>query len=146
MPLDPLPPDLAELEAGLAHRAGPAPPAGLRDRLLAAVAAELPAPAAPHRPRGRWDIVWRVAAGIALMLNLGMAVMNGVRFERWAALPDDGLAISWRPPLDSLDATDPLQRAAAGALADLKPAPDIGRLGRSIFDYRDEENPRWATP
>ncbi|HEX4609925.1 MAG TPA: hypothetical protein VH092_17155, partial [Urbifossiella sp.] len=67
----PLPPPLAALERELAARPGAAPPAGLRDRVLAAVGRELDT---PPRPARRW---WAGAAAAALLwANLSMSVAN----------------------------------------------------------------------
>lgn len=68
---DPLPSDLAALERELATRPGVVPPAGHRDRVLAAVALELDS---SRRSSRRW---WAGAAAAALVwANLSMSVAN----------------------------------------------------------------------
>ena len=127
---------LPDLERGLASRACPEPPAGLRDRVLAAVSAER-RPAGQRPPRRRWDLVWQAAAAAVLALNLGMSAANAVRFQRLAAVPSGEVAPAPRmagPRVPGAsDDEDPVQRFAARALAGLRPAPDVGALGRACF-------------
>ncbi len=67
-----MPPELVELENRLRARQGEDPTAGLRDRVLQAVAESL-VPGQPL-PDGAWDgWYWAaIAAGILIVLNLSM--------------------------------------------------------------------------
>src|SRR5262245_54934272 len=69
------PPNPDELERLLAGRPRPEPSAGLRQRVLAALAE-------PRRPAPRsWGPVWKVAVALVVALNLAMTVANGVRYQ-----------------------------------------------------------------
>lgn len=139
---EPFPPDLGDLEARLAARPGPEPPGDLRDRVLAAATAELRRPAAPRRPRVPWNILGPVAAAVVLAVNFGMNVAHEVRLREWAALANAG-----PPPevADTPEGNNGFQRFAAGAVASVKPAPDVGAPGRYLFS-NEEGGRRWDLP
>ncbi len=147
MPPDPVPPNRRDLEDRLARRSCPEPAADFRARVLSATAASRDPPA-PVRSARRWRTVWRAAAAVVLALNVGMSAANGVAYRRLATLTEaeGGPA---RPPSgprvpDALDADDRFQRLAASALANVRPAPDVGALGRTFFSHEEER--RWVTP
>src|SRR5690348_1250199 len=111
-----------DIEHELARRACPEPSDGFRDRILAAVSAERRAPA-PRR--SRWAVVWKAAAAVVLVCNLGMAAANGLRYQRLAA-----------PAVapESLESGDRFSAFAAGALTQLTPGPDVGVLSRRFLE------------
>ncbi len=126
---EPLPPHLREWEERLARRPGPEPPAELRTRFLSAVNEARPL----ARRTGRsWPIVWRVAAAVILVLNLGLSAANGIRFRQLASPRTTGsnrmMAV----------ADDRWSVLAASAVATLSPAPDTGALGRDFFSDKGE--------
>src|SRR5262245_20701784 len=131
---DPLPPSLRELEDQLTRRTGPEPAADLRGRVLRAVAETV----APARPAGRrWRLLWQAAAAATLILNLGMSVSNGVRYQRLTA------PASSERRAEAFESEDRFQAFAASALADITPAPDVGALGQGIFDNKEPST--WAS-
>lgn len=134
---EPLPPEFRELEDRLARRPLPDPPAEFRTRLLAAASAQ----PTQTRPASRWRFVVRVAAAAVLLLNLGLSIANGARFQQLEALGASGPSFV-RP--ESPDSDDGLETLAASAFMSLRPAPDVGALGRNYFSR--EEGQRWATP
>jgi len=128
---DPLPPELSDLERDLAARAGPEPPPGLRDRALAAAAAERRAAGRPpHRAFAR---AWLAAAAV-LVLNLAMTVDTALHSRALHAPPGE------RPvpaPAVTVGEDDTFQTFAAGALARLRPAPDPGAVSRRLIEYQE---------
>src|SRR4051812_14413250 len=106
-----LPPDLRKLEAQLARRPRPEPAPELRARILSA-AGEPP----PCRSRG-WQLL-AAAAVVVLVLNIGLSIINGVRFDRLAASTEIEGPVA-PPGPDSPEMDDPFRRYAANALASL---------------------------
>jgi hypothetical protein len=138
MNLEPLHPDLRDLEARLARRPGTAPAADFRARVLGATADALARPVAWRGGRG-WGLVWRAAAVIVVAMNLGLSAANGVRFQHLTA------AAQQRPmPAAGVDQEDRFLAWAAPALANWTPAPDVGAAGRNIFSMKEERG--WDTP
>lgn len=129
---DPLLPGQRDLEHELAGRTCPEPPAGLRDRILAAVSAERQA-ATPRRPRNLWNAVWPAAAAVVLALNLAMSARNGVRYEAIASRVAEPGGVALHTGTD-----DRFQTFAANALAQLTATPDAGSVSRGFFER--EEN------
>jgi hypothetical protein len=134
---EPLPPSLRDLEDQLARRPGPEPTAEFRSRVLRSMADVRTLPV-PKRTDWRWRLVWRAAAAVILALNLGMSAANGLRFQRLTALAEGrSEPPTARPRIPAgLDEEDRFQAFAASALASWAPAPDIGELGRNVFDRR----------
>jgi hypothetical protein len=101
-----------------------------------------------QRADRRWRLVGRAAAAVVLALNLGMTAANGARFQHLTTLalargPSEPSAARPRIP-GAVDAKDRLQAVAAGALANLTPAPDVGGLSRHLFGNEEERG--WALP
>lgn len=124
---DPHPPERADLERALAGRACPEPSGGLRERVLAAVAAEPP-------PRDRasrwWPFAWRAAAALVVIGNLVLTAGNSLRYSRLA-----GQARARAAPQES---GDQLREWTAHALTRLTPGPDVGALGRRLLEQMEE--------
>ena len=79
MSLSDLPDDLSDLELELTRRRQP-PPAGLRNRVMAAVVRELNRPALGERRAGMWQFAAAVAAAMLLAVNLSMSVANNTEW------------------------------------------------------------------
>jgi hypothetical protein len=118
-------PDPRDLEAALAARACPEPPADLRYRLLAAVSAERAAP-----PRC-WRRAWQAAVAVILALNLTMGAINGVRYQALLSRTPPPREATPTPPTGS---DDYVPSFAAGAVGQLAAAPDAGRLVRRFIE------------
>jgi hypothetical protein len=143
---DPLPSGLRELEDQLARRPCPEPAADFRACVLSAVM-NSPALTLPGHADRRWSLIWQAAAAVVLALNLGMSVANGIRFQRLAPPPavEGNLVHRGVPGVpDEFDASDRFHVLTASALASLRPAPDVGALGRNLFSNGEERG--WATP
>jgi hypothetical protein len=135
---DPLPPGRPDLERQLAGRTCPEPPAGLRDRILAAVAAER-SPVAGRPPRRRWRFAWQAAAAAVLALNLALSAANGLRFQALRSRVANPARVERdRPQPHPAPADDPFRAVAMAALAQLTPAPDAGPVGRFFFDRKED--------
>jgi hypothetical protein len=128
---DPLVPGRRDLEHELAGRTCPEPAADLRDRILAAVAAQ--------RPRARrrlWSYAAHAAAALVLVLNLALSVSNGFRYEAISArvVPT---ASGWPPQGPPANAADRFQMFAATVLARLPAAPDAGPVSQRFFEQQE---------
>jgi hypothetical protein len=147
MPSNPLPPDPSDVEQALARRSCPEPSADLRERILTAVSAERDDTARPLR-RQRWKNVWQAAAALVVVVNLWMTAVNTARIGRLFPLTgsegDPALRAARNDTADTSDSNDPLQRLVARAVANLRPAPQAGALGRHFFS--NEEDREWALP
>ena len=149
MTRDSLPEDLAEVEALLDGRALAAPPAAHRERILAAVGAELARARRPWWARAdTWQFAAAIAAGAVLWLNLAMSAANGMRIG--AAPRADGAAIaasarSIRRVLPDLPPEETLRQAVL-ARADVRlsamPLPPWGPVAVPA----DKEVEPWGTP
>jgi hypothetical protein len=133
---EPLPPDLRDLEGQVAQRRCPTPSDDFRAQVLGAMTNEF----APPSVKGawRWRLVWQSAAAI-LVLNLGMSVANGVRFQRLTPPLSAG-----EPRAEVTGAEERFQAVAARALANVTPAPDGSGLSQHLFST--EEEGRWVMP
>ena len=138
MDLEPLPPNLRELEERLARRPGPQPVADFRARVLRATTDTRSLPV-PQRPGWRRGLVWRAAAVVVLAVNLGMSAGNGIRFQRLNS-PDPAQPA----PRDGVLVQDRFQALAARALATWTAAPDLGTAHRNLFSMKEERG--WDMP
>jgi hypothetical protein len=113
----------------------------LRARVLAAMSDVR----SPVPPASRWRRAWQAAAAIILILNLGMSIANGFRFERMAEVMASARPSPARPvePRE-YDSEDRISVLASSAVSNWTPAPDVGPVGRTIFSR--EEDRRWALP
>jgi hypothetical protein len=127
---DPPLPSLRDLERELAGRTSPEPPARLRDRILAAVAAERHL-ATDRPPRPLWKGVWAAAAAVVLALNLAMSAVNAFRYESLSS----GVAQPGRAA--PTDADDRFPSFAASALTRLTPAPDAELVARRFLEQKE---------
>ena len=117
----PLPPDLRQLQRDLARRPSGDPPPELRQRVLAAVLAELGAP-----PAGaRWAFAARTAAAVLLWINVSISATartNGAPLRPPGA-PTAAVAQQIRRALPDLPPREALAYARVlRAGADLPPA------------------------
>jgi hypothetical protein len=126
---EPLPPDLRELEEQLARRPLPEPAADFRARVLVAVNAASPTESAHGTS---WRRLLPVAAALMLVLNLALSVENGMRFHHLDELESQtpapaGWTGSMIPPR-AAGSEDSFDSMASIALANMKPAPDVGEI------------------
>jgi hypothetical protein len=123
---DKLPLELAELEQRLVARPCPEPAAGLRRRVLGAVARELEQPAAP---RLSWTTMAVPAAAVLLWINLSMSAVNhtdwhfGSRTDRATFAASATRLRTLFPEMSEGEAYRQALLLEAGAY--LTPAPDV---------------------
>jgi hypothetical protein len=135
---DPPLPDRRDLERELAGRTCPEPPADLRNRILAALAAQRQAMSpAPHK---RWRMVWQAAAAVILAGNLVLSAANGLRSQSLLSREGESAGVAHTGPLPEPAGNEPDARFwafAANALTELKPAPDADSLCRHFFEKQE---------
>jgi hypothetical protein len=116
------PPGPGDLERALGRRACPEPAADLPDRILAAVAAER-----QPAPRPQWTVPWRAAAAVVLALNLALSAANGLRYGSLSSAV-----------VEPREGDGSFRAFAAGALAQLAPAPDAGPVARRFVEQQED--------
>ena len=147
-----LPADLQALDALLRRRRVPEPPAGQRDRVLAAVRREVMARGLPwwRRP-GAWQTAAAAAAVLVVWLNVAVGTVG----ERWD-LPSDGRSVqalevcaariqALVPDLPRREAyRQALVLRAGVAPVAVAPRRGLGPAGRSLSNWKEVH--AWVSP
>jgi hypothetical protein len=129
-----LPADLAELEARLERRARPDPPAGLRERVLAAVRREGRVDAG-----GFWRFAAAVAAAAVLLINLSMSAANDTDWGLAAeAVPVGGFIGEPSEIAEAPEREDRRQALLARGRARLTPGAPVSAPSTSLRLFSDE--------
>jgi hypothetical protein len=142
---DPLPPELLTLERELTDRPWSGPPAELRSRVLAAVAAGRPSPRLPPARVGFAGFVAATAAAALLAINLSASVANDsglsvARYGGGAVVAETADHVRALDP-DASDRDALRQAIVLHAVANITPAPVPNER-----HLRNKDTDRWDMP